>query len=487
MVDVVIKKLNNVYVKVKCDEHIDKELSEFFSFDAPDSQYKKRHVSKFWDGRIRLYNLKTKRIYVGLVKHIKAFCKMRNYSCVYLDDEKIYPIDTRNIIKSLLLPDKIETRDYQVYGSSYALSHKRCVIQSPTGSGKSLIIYIMLRHLLQTKSRGLLIVPTVNLVEQMYSDFKDYSSENGWDVDKHCQKIYSGYSKVPDKDLVCSTWQSIYEMDKQYFSQFDFIIGDEAHHFQSSSLVDIMTKLVNCDVRIGLTGSLDNSQVHKLIIEGLFGVVQRLKSTKELIDEEHLAELKIKFIILKYSEETCNAIQGSDYFEEIDFIISNKARNNFIANLSLNIKGNTLILFTFVEKHGIILKEIIESKANGRKVFFVYSGVDAKDREEIRNIVEKENDALIIASFGTFSTGVNIKNLHNLIFSSPTKSKIRTLQSIGRILRTADGKDTATLYDIVDDLRSGDKLNFALKHYVERLKIYSEEKHPITTTTIRIE
>jgi len=346
---------------------------------------------------------------------------------------------------------------------------------------------MMIRHLLNSgKKRGLLIVPTINLVTQMHSDFKNYSTINGWDVDKHCQKIFGGESKIPDSDLVISTWQSIYEMPKKYFAQFDFIIGDEAHTFKAKSLTSIMTKLINCDVRIGTTGTLDDSKVNKLVLEGLFGPVFKVISTKELIERKQLANFSIKCIVLKYPEPVCKAIKGFTYPDEMHFLTQHEGRNQFIVDLALNLKGNSLILFTYVEKHGKILYDLIKEKRNERKVFFIHGGVEAEDREAVRHITEKENDAIIVASYGTFSTGVNIRNLHNIIFSSPTKSKIRSLQSIGRGLRLGEHKTAATLYDIADDLRYGPYTNFTLKHYEERVKIYSEEKFVFTTNSIRI-
>ena len=486
MCDVLIQKNDNIYAKITCEPSIAQELHDFFTFTVPGHQFSPAFRKKHWDGRAHLYNLRTNQIYLGLVKYIKEFCKMNNYSYEYLDQEEVFLIDTKNLVKSLILPENIQPRDYQLIASSYGLSHKRTVLISPTASGKSLIIYIMLRHLLQTKQRGLLIVPTVNLVAQMYSDFEHYSSVNGWDVEKHCQKIYAGETKIPEKDLVISTWQSIYELNKKYFTQFDFIIGDESHTFKSTSLVSIMTKLTNCDVRIGTTGTLDDSKVNKLVLEGLFGPVQRVISTKELIDRSQLADFSVKFLILKYPDQICELVKGMSYQEEIDFIVRYEPRNNFITNLTISLKGNTLILFTFVEKHGIILKQLIEEKANGRKVFFIHGGVDVDEREAVRAITEKETDAIIVASYGTMSTGTNIKNLHNVIFASPTKSKIRSLQSIGRVLRLGDNKKEAVLYDIADDLRSSDHINFALKHYEERVKIYSEEKFSFTTTNIII-
>lgn len=485
MCDVKVETVSNVYVKIHADAAILQEMAEFFTFSAPGHQFSPAFRNRHWDGKIRLLNLKTHQIYVGLVKYIREFCKIRNYSYEYDEEKELYPVDTKNLAASLSLP--MEPRDYQIIASSIGLTKKRVVLISPTASGKSLIIYMMLRHLLSTgKKRGLLIVPTINLVTQMYSDFQNYSQLNGWDVEKHCQKIYGGESKIPDSDLIISTWQSIYEMPKKYFSQFDFVIGDEAHTFKAKSLTDIMTKLINCDVRIGTTGTIDDSKVNKLVLEGLFGPVQKVISTKELIERKQLANFSIKCIVLKYPEATCKAVKGFTYQDEMAFLVAHEGRNKFIADLAINLKGNTLVLFTYVEKHGKILYEDILSKCKNRKVFFVHGGVDAEDREQVRQITEQENDAVIVASYGTFSTGVNIRNLHNVIFSSPTKSKIRSLQSIGRVLRLGENKDTATLYDIADDLRYGPYVNFTLKHYEERIKIYSEERFVFTSSNVRI-
>lgn len=487
---VVIEKVSNVYVQVTADDGILQEMSDFFTFSSPGHQFSPAFKARHWDGKIRLLNLKTRQIYLGLVPYIKKFCKDTNRTFEYLDEEtEVYPVDTKNLASALSLP--IEPRDYQYLASSVGLTKKRAVLISPTASGKSLIIYMMIRQLLNCgKTRGLLVVPTINLVTQMHSDFKNYSTNNGWDVDKYCQKIYGGESKIPETNLIISTWQSIYDMPKKYFAQFDFIIGDEAHTFKAKSLTDIMTKLINCDVRIGTTGTLDDSKVNKLVLEGLFGPTFKVISTKELIDRKQLADFKIKCIVLKYPETVCKSMKGKSYQEEMDFLVSYEERNRFIRSLALSLTGNTLILFTYVEKHGRILKAMIDEKVigreDGRRVFFVCGETEAEDREAVRHITEKENNAIIVASYGTFSTGVNIRNLHNVVFSSPTKSKIRSLQSIGRVLRLGDNKDAATLYDIADDLRYGPYTNFTLKHYEERVKIYSEEKFVFTSNTVRI-
>ena len=233
-----------------------------------------------------------------------------------------------------------------------------------------------------------------------------------------------------------------------------------------------MTKMDNTKYRFGFTGTLDGSQTHKWVLEGLFGPSYKVTQTKELIEKGYLSKLQIKVLLLKHNEH-----QFNEYEEEIQYLITHDKRNKFIKNLSLDLKGNTLILYSRVETHGQPLYEMINSSAaKDRKIFFVYGGVDAEEREKVREITEKENDAIIVASYGTFSTGINIKNLHNIVFASPSKSRVRNLQSIGRVLRKGENKNKAVLYDIADDITYKSKKNYTLNHLIERIKIYNEEK-----------
>tara|TARA_B100001559_G_C16368056_1_gene560648 strand:- start:71 stop:976 length:906 start_codon:yes stop_codon:yes gene_type:complete len=290
----------------------------------------------------------------------------------------------------------------------------------------------------------------------------------------YCQKIYQGYTTKVTKDVVISTWQSIYKMPKKYFEQFGCVIGDEAHMFKAKSLTGIMTKLHLCKYRYGLTGTLDGTQTHRLVLEGLFGAVERVTTTKKLMESNHLAQLNIECIVLKHSEEECKKVKGLNYADEINYLVLQRTRNNFITTLCSNLKGNTLCLFQLVEKHGAVLYEMM--KDFDRKVFFVHGGTDTKTREDIRSITENEKDAIIIASYGTFSTGINIRNIHNVVFASPSKSRIRVLQSIGRGLRKSETKDSIRLFDLSDDLSIKEHQNFTLRHFHARLNIYNQEQ-----------
>jgi len=488
-----VSKKNEVYAKVECERHILQELSDFFTFFVPGHQFTPAFRNKIWDGKIRLLDLRTNQIYLGLINYIKDFAESREYEIEFdgvgIEDEfSMY--HAKKFMSSLKLQSNgksIEARDYQLDALCHAMQARRSLLLSPTASGKSLIIYMLFRQLLDyQKLKGLIIVPTTSLVEQLYSDFADYSSENGFKVDANVHRIYQGKDKNSNKSLTISTWQSLYNLPKEYFEQFDYVIGDEAHLFKAQSLATIMTSCINTKYRIGLTGTLDGTKTHKLVLEGLFGPVKKVITTKELIDNKQLATFEIKCLVLKHAEEDSKNLKDKTYADEIQYLISCDKRNRFIKNLAVSMGTNTLVLYQMVAKHGQILYDMIRNTENigERKVFFVHGGTETEDRENIRKIMEVENDAIVVASFGTFSTGINIRNLHNIIFASPSKSRVRNLQSIGRGLRKMDGKEVATLYDIADDLRVGKHINFTLQHFIERVKIYTEEKFPFKTYNI---
>ena len=330
------------------------------------------------------------------------------------------------------------------------------------------MIYALVAYYSQRDENILIVVPTTSLVEQMYKDFEEY----GFDVGSYCHKIYGGKELQTDKQVTITTWQSIYKLPKPFFQKYNVVIGDEAHNFKSKSLVSIMSKLCDAKYRFGFTGTLDGCQTNKLVLEGLFGPAYNTIRTKELMEAGHVAKLDIKVLLLKHDEK-----KFDKYEDEIQYLIGHEKRNKFIRNLAIDAKGNTLILFTRVESHGKLLYDLINSKASeNRHVFFVHGGVEVEQRELVREITERESDAIIIASYGVFSTGINIKNLHNVVFASPSKSRVRNLQSIGRVLRKGNNKTKAMLYDIADDTTKNGRKNYTLNHLIERIKVYNEEK-----------
>ena len=485
MSDVKILKKNEIYIKLKCEPHILYELQRYFTFEVPGAKFMPQMRSKHWDGQIRLLSVHTGEIYVGLLDKVIDKLKLHGYTYEF-ENNKYYglPFEINEEISMEGVKDYMASicsfspRPYQVEGVHDALRYNRRLLISPTASGKSLMIYSLVRYYVDKGQKILLVVPTTSLVEQMYKDFQEY----GWDSDSYCHKIYSGREKYHDLPVTITTWQSIYKLDRKFFEQFGVVIGDEAHQFKSKSLIGIMTKLHHAKYRFGFTGTLDGTQTHKWVLEGLFGPSYKVTKTAELMETGYVSKLDINCIVLKHPPKKFEVFE-----DEVQFIITHNKRNNFIKNLVSKLDGNTLVLFSRIEAHGEPLFDLINSNVGeDRKVFFVHGGVNTEERESIREITENEVNAVIVASYGVFSTGINIKNLHNVIFASPSKSRIRNLQSIGRVLRKGKNKDKATLYDIADDCTYNSRKNYTLNHFIERVKIYNEESFNYDIVTINL-
>ena len=485
MTNVIIQKSNEVFLQIKAEPHIEYELRDHFTFEVEGAKFMPQYRKRNWNGEIHLFDLRSKKIYVGLLDKIVSFCERQGYSYKFLDNEyyglpfEINPSISKEGVKDYIKSiTSFKPREYQIDGICDCLKHNRRLLVSPTASGKSFMIYSLVRYYVDKGQKILLVVPTTSLVEQMYKDFRDY----GWDVKNHCHRIYAGREITNTNEVTITTWQSVYKLEKSFFEEYNVIIGDEAHLFKSKSLVNIMTKLHHTKYRFGFTGTLDGTQTHKWVLEGLFGPSYKVTKTDELMRQGHLSQLDIQCLVLKHSPK-----KFETYEDEIQYLITHDQRNKFITNLAIDLKGNTLILYSRVETHGAILFEKINnSKKNNRKSFFVHGGVDAEEREQIREITENENNAIIVASYGTFSTGINIKRLHNVIFASPSKSRVRNLQSIGRVLRKGKDKVKAILYDIGDDCTYNSTKNYTLNHLIERIKIYNEENFNYEIITIQL-
>lgn len=384
-----IHNKDEVYVKIECNDGVAWELRDEFSFMVPGAQYSPQFRARLWDGKIRLFNVNTRQIYRGLVPYIIKFCEERNYAWEY--DNEVYDTEfsvkeANEFIDSLKID--LERRDYQVDAFVKAIRNRRMLMLSPTASGKSFIIYLILKYLYDKKyiQNALIVVPTTSLVSQLKSDFTSY----GLDADAMIHTIMAGKAKQTDMPFVISTWQSVYEQGPAYFKKFDCVIGDEAHLFKAKSLCSIMEKAVNAKYRIGTTGTLDGTKTHKLVLEGLFGTEEKITTTKQLMDKKYVADFEIKCLVLKHNKSVCQAAKKFSYADEIEYLVLNESRNKFISNLALSLKGNTLVLYQYVEKHGAILHEMIQklNTDKKRKIFFVHGGTETEDRENIRHIVD---------------------------------------------------------------------------------------------------
>jgi len=495
MIDVKIVPVNQLYVRLECDAGLGYEIAEEFSFYVPGYKFMPTFKSGRWDGRVKLFNRQTHQIYRGLLPKV----------CSWLTEQKyLFEIENKAALRPVVPYDaewlnhwaeysKFEPRDYQIKAFEGAMRLNQAMVLSPTSSGKSLIIYLMIQYMLE-KNEGdiLLIVPRTALVEQMYTDFQDYEVEAGW-TENNCHRIHSGADKATGKRVIITTWQSIFRLKPTWFAGFSTLLCDEAHEADAKSITGIVDNMKNAPVRIGLTGTLDGTVMHAYEMEGRFGPILKYVTTKQLMDEGHIAPLEITCFRLQYSKEDAEIVHHLDYQGEIDFLITHEKRNKFMVNLALNSTGNTLMLFNFIDRHGKMILEMLAKKAaeKGKRIHYIDGSVAVKAREEIRAILEKEDNAILLASFGTLSTGTNIKNLHNAIFCHPYKAKIKILQSIGRILRLAAGKGTATLFDFGDDLvyktkKGTEKINITMRHFIERIQSYQSEQFTYKIVTVPI-
>lgn len=456
-------KHNEVFDRIVCDDHIHAEIDDQFTFKTPGCAFHPLFKKKIWDGKIHVY--KNKLLYCGLRHELEVFCKENNYELNFefdIADKEFSVLEAKEFIDTLNIP--FEVRDYQLKAFVKAVRSGRATILSPTGSGKSLIIYLLIRYY---NKKTLLLIPSIGPILQMENDFISYG------YTKPIHKIYSGKEKVSDADIIISTWNSLYKLPKDYFKQYECVIVDEVHGAEAKELKGLLEKCITIDTRFGFTGTLNEGKIHRLIIEGLFGKTIETEKTYKLIEQNYLSPLKIKCLVLKHNEENKKSVFMKEYRDEINFLYFLEKRNNFISNLALSLNSNTLVLYRYIDHGKILFNKIKEKRKN---VYLIYGDTPAEDREKIRNIVSQQSDAILVASYGTFSASVNIPSISNIIFASPYKGKIKVLQSIGRGLRTAENKDKCILFDIADNMMYNSYINHTFRHYLIRTKLYKKEK-----------
>jgi len=489
---ITFRKKDDVYLEFSSSDRGELRMfSDYFTFEVEGARFTPAFRNKIWDGKIRLANLRTNTVYMGLVDDIAKFSKDMDIDVEFEGSKYDFPgLDTNindNILDGFLKSlnphskgQQIIPHDYQVRAFKEAITKQRCLILSPTASGKSLIIYALMRWYREVHNRKILIVvPTISLVSQLKADFDDYSNNSFTDV--HC--ISAGVEKNTDKRVVITTWQSVFRQPAGWFAQFGSVVVDEVHFAEAKSIQQIMNNLLVCPDRVGLTGTLKDCKTNQLVLKGLFGSVRKMITTKELMERGQISQLDIRVVNLEYEKEDTKLVKGMSYQEEIDFLCKHQKRNELVAKMARRLEGNTLVIFGRIE-HGKMIYDNL-GDVEGKEIFYVAGSTKGEDREAVRTFAEN-NNVIIVASLGVFSTGINIKNLHNLVFAHPTKSKIKVLQSIGRVLRKSSDGKPATVFDIVDNLKHGQRENFALKHANERFKQYSNEKFNIKINTVKL-
>jgi len=466
----------------------------------PNAWHSPKYKAGYWDGYLKLFKADEKLLYLTLLPDLIKKCKDLDIEIEYDQEDSDWEYETNITEKEVkefiqTLPLKFPLRDYQEQGVIGALVNKRLVGVSATGSGKSLILYVYTRYLLDNilkdDEKILLIVPTISLVSQMTSDFMEY---NGGDskcvIEREIHQITGGKDKDSNKQIYISTWQSIFNLEESYFSKFKALIVDEVHRSTAQSITKISEQCENAEYRLGVTGTIQKAKTAQIVIKGLLGKIYNIAKTRELQDKGILSNIKIYGFVLRYPEtirKNANIVLNNDYLESLekatsekDFCLSYYNRQNFISKIAVKLKGNSLVIFNNI-KHGKTLYGMIKKKTDN-KVYYIDGKTKGTIREKIRKLVDSETNSIIIASYGVFSTGVNVPSIENIVLASPTATPIRLLQTIGRGLRKSKGKVKLKLVDIIDDLRyrekgSKDKVNnYLYKNYLTRKSEYKKEQ-----------
>ena len=491
-----LKKIDEVYLLVSCDKSQEMELKEHFSRYAPNYRYHPKYVAKIWSGKIYFFG-RDHLLPIGLLREFLLFCNKFSYQCKFNFDVNELKEEVSNFVIDEFIaglkqhyPSKFELMTHQYEAFKSCVRKKRGVSQIVTGGGKSFLMYNLIQYLRLQKRKILLLVPSVSLVEQMYSDFQSY----GWsDISSRVTKLYSGQKPDFTKDLLISTWQSVYKFDVNFFEKYDSLLVDETHNLRGASLTDIAKKCKNCDYRLGFTGTLPTEPSELMTINGYLGDVIAVTKASELIDKGVLSQIKIMNVLMDYPDDIKLKNKNRSYNEELETIYNFPDRNKIIKNiLDSKQNDNTLILCHLIDHLKQIEKYLVEHLDMSKyKLYIIYGEISAEEREKIRIKMDQESGVILLSSYGTMSTGVSIKKIHNIIFASSYRSKIKVLQSIGRGLRTHESKDKMILWDMVDCLvcktRTGAFIkNHVYKHWEERLKYYKENGFEYKNATVKL-
>lgn len=512
--EVIISKVNESYIKIISDDlGVIEDIHEKFSFLIKNHHMHPKVRSGKWNGIKSLYDKRTKLMGIGLLFDLIKFCQKRDYKYTIttpglLDFDTIELDDLKPLVEEIIQPkdkqgDPIEPYDYQYDILKYQLTMERSLAIASTSAGKSLSFYLACRvyqMMDETNDKHIvLIVPTKNLVEQMYNDFEEYSQGTDWRVAANVQKVNSDYGRTINKKIIITTWQSLSKFPFEFYNDVAVALVDEVQGAEAPVLNNILSLMSNTPFKHGMTGSLDDSECHEMSIKACFGPKKTFVTAKQLIDSKRATKVNVNILLLDHPEENRLELdrlikeskklskKPSKHLVEAKYIATLTYRTNVLYRALQAVSGNVLVLFDLVEHYGIPLYEGFK-EIDQENTHLIYGGIDTEDRGKIKQILEQsDKKQVIFANYQTMSVGESIKNLHNVFFVSSRKAKITTVQSIGRLMRLHDSKQVANLYDVVDDLRINNKMNCSYEHCFHRLKYYNSEKHPITFKKIKLQ
>lgn len=484
---------NEIFYKIECSVYMLKKIKDYFSLRAPGFIFNPLYKNGLWNGYVCLF--KGELFPRGLLPDLEKIAPEYNLRIntvnlpplKSLSEERITeilqetPLSDVNKKTGEVVPIKL--RDYQEDAIRTVLHNKHQLIVSQTSTGKSLMIYMILKILEENilfDKKMLLIVPSIVLVEQMYKDFTNYSMLNKWDVEGICTKMHSKAKPDYSKQILITTWQSLMDKPKEFFRQFYAVILDEAHKIGKSNTKESkevereITMCTNAEYLAGFTGTLPEEALYRKKIQGFFGKHKEVTSYQDAISAGNICDVNINVLKLNYTTGFDGKMRN--YKNEKSFIMSNEYRNDFIKKLLLKNKGNQLLLFVEIKKHASVIYEslIHDSRFKDYKIILLDSNTPINTREETKKILETNDKVIIFGTYALLGTGWSVNNIWNIIFASPLKSKIAVLQSIGRGLRLLPGKDkVCTVWDIVDKFEYS---NILYKHFKQREKYYIENK-----------
>jgi len=453
-----------------------------------------------WDGYVT-YIKDDKWIPAGLWKYVINVCKEYNFEVQVngirrLIDPDISAEAFEKWALEFFEGSEITPRDYQIDTSYNILKFRKCLAELATSAGKTLISFLTIAYMLEKKKaeRILFIVPNVSLVLQAHEDFHDYNYMNR--IDLRIQQIFAGQKIKSNKNIVIGTYQSLIKKSVEYFEQFDAVIVDETHKAKSASIKTILQKCTKAQYRYGLSGTIPkDGTLDKLTLMSQTGPVISEVKASFLQDQGHIAKCVVKVIEMNYATDSQrlafqelaqNKYDSKDVFQlEQNFIINSEGRLDFIASVISRVPRNSLVLFHRIE-HGKKLYEKLRQESS-KRVYYVDGGTDKDIREEYKKKMEAGEEVVIVASYGTFSTGISIKKIHNIFFTESFKSEIIIRQSIGRGLRQHESKDKVLIVDFVDDIRTEEWDNYLYKHGKARQAIYRQEKFDYNIKRVNFE
>ena len=519
---IAVDKVNNIYARFVWlgrdpNESTYANLMSFldgsYAIHPPNYQYDPRFQNRRftrYDGKVHLFKKEIGVLPLGLVQEAIELLNINGFnvkisnsiSLNFLNDK--YDESSIDRFIEEFTNKKFKPHYFQIDALKAAIKHKRILFESPTGSGKSLIIYLVVRYLMwlhrNDDFRFLIMVPSITLVGQIFKDFKvDY----GWDKLDDKVGIYHS-DGLPDeylretltKQIMISTYQSVDKLlakDNTFNDKFNFVLLDEAHKAKKESkvIVKLLNSCKNAEYRFGLTGTIPKNDLFEKTLEGCFGKKNVLVETKELQDNGILSKCRVVKVEIPYTVESVKFMKTTKvkYDEEVELVRLNKSKLYSISKLIKNGKitptENTLILCNGIENGELddIVNHLKKYHPNF-DVEVIHGKIKAKERDRIINSMGERQGVIIVATYSTMSTGVNIKNLHNGVLASSLQAYETIIQTMGRLLRKHDSKELATLYDLVDDIkvtmRTGNIWrSYVNTHWKKREEYYIEKGFPI--------